>query len=106
MGDVWHFQSIYELQFFNCPACDYREKSKQKFIDHAINVHPESATYLMNVSDIDDVVCPWNEINGSLYVSISKVLLGVARIYVSNIDQVITLAVDLLSFDPLANAND
>ena len=63
MGDVWHFQSIYELQFFNCPACDYREKSKQKFIDHASNVHPESATYLMNVSDIDDVVCPWNEID-------------------------------------------
>ena len=63
MGILWEFQSIYELQFFKCPACDYTEKSKQKFIDHAINVHPESATYLMNVSDIDDVVCPWNEID-------------------------------------------
>ena len=62
MGILWEFQSIYELQFFKCPACDYTEKSKQKFIDHAWNVHPESATYLMNVSDIDDVVCPWNDI--------------------------------------------
>ena len=63
MENLWKFQSIYELQFFNCPACDYKDKSKQEFVDHACNLHPESVTNLMNISDIDDMVCPWNEID-------------------------------------------
>ena len=61
MGNIWKFESIYELQFFNCPACDYKNKSKQEFVHHACNVHPESVNNLTNVSDIDDIVCPWNE---------------------------------------------
>ena len=63
MVNIWKFESIYELQFFNCPACVYKNKSKQEFVDHACNIHPESATYLMNISDIDDVICPRNEID-------------------------------------------
>ena len=63
MKNLWKFQSLYELQFFNCPACDYKDKSKQEFVDHACNVHPESINCLMNVSDIHDVVCPWNRID-------------------------------------------
>ena len=63
MRNLWKFQSIYELQFFNCPACDYKDKSKQDFVDHACNLHPESVTNLKSISDIDDVVCTWNEID-------------------------------------------
>ena len=68
MGNIWKFQSLYELQFFNCPACDYKDKSKQEFVDHACTVHPESINHLiLNIQDgsIDDVVCPWkrNEAN-------------------------------------------
>ena len=63
MGNVWNFQYLYELQFFNCPACNYKDKSKQEFVDHACAVHPESITYLMNFSDINDVICPWNRID-------------------------------------------
>ena len=62
MRNLWKFQSIYELQFFNCPACDYKDKSKQDFVDHACNLHPESVTNFKSISDIDDVVCTWNEI--------------------------------------------
>ena len=62
--NLWEFKSLYELQFFNCPACDYKNKSKQKFVDHACNIHPESINYLMNVQDGsigEDVLCPWNK---------------------------------------------
>ena len=62
MENMWSFHSIYELQFFNCPSCNYKNKSKQEFVDHACNVHPESINNLMNIKDIGDVVCPWNEI--------------------------------------------
>ena len=63
MGNLWEFQSLYDLQFFNCPACDFKDKSKQAFVDHACNVHPESINYFMNVQDgsIGDIVCPWSK---------------------------------------------
>ena len=62
MENLWSFHSIYELQFFNCPSCNYKNKSKQEFVDHACKVHPESINNLMNIKDISDLVCPWNEI--------------------------------------------
>ena len=37
----WNIQSIYELQYFNCPNCIYKNQSKQDFINHAFENHPE-----------------------------------------------------------------
>ena len=38
----WNIQSLFELQFYICPSCEYRDTSKQDFINHASNLHPES----------------------------------------------------------------
>ena len=60
----WHIQSVYEFQYFNCPVCIFKDRSKQEFIDHAINIHPESANGLSNVSDhsLSDIDWPFEQI--------------------------------------------
>ena len=60
--DPWNIQSLYDLQYFNCPVCpDYKNQSKQEFFDHAYNLHPESEEALKNIVDesIGDIVTPW-----------------------------------------------
>ena len=47
----WNIQSIYELQFFGCPSCIYINISKQSFIEHAYEIHPESIAYLSEIKD-------------------------------------------------------
>ena len=42
MENPWDIESIYELQFFNCPSCIFKDQSKQEIINHAYEVHPES----------------------------------------------------------------
>ena len=56
----WNIQSIYDLQFFNCPSCNYKNYSKQEFINHAYNSHPEAYPYLNNIKDgsLDDLITP------------------------------------------------
>ena len=60
----WNVQSLYDLQYFNCPSpfCIYKNNSKQKFINHVYNAHPEKIYYLKNIKDgsMDDITCPWN----------------------------------------------
>ena len=58
----WNIQSLYDLQYFNCPSCSYKNNLKQEFIDHALNFHPESSQYLNNISDgsMTDVQIPNN----------------------------------------------
>ena len=58
----WNINSIYELQFFNCPSCFFKDISKQEIINHAYEVHPESIDFLDNIKDnsLSDIVCPWN----------------------------------------------
>ena len=57
----WNIQSIYELQYFNCPACNYKNHFKQKFLLHANEFHPECIPYLSTIPDdsLYDVICPW-----------------------------------------------
>ena len=64
MEDPWSIQSLFELQFFVCPSCAYKNNSKQEFVYHAYNIHPESIEKLKIINDdsISDVNCPWNEI--------------------------------------------
>ena len=64
MEEPWRIESLFELQFFVCPSCAYKNHSKQNFVNHAYNIHPESINQLKSITDnsISDVNCPWNEI--------------------------------------------
>ena len=64
MKNPWNIQSIFEFQFFNCPSCTFKNNSKQEFVNHAYEIHPESIDFLMNINDnsLLDVQCPWNEL--------------------------------------------
>ena len=63
MDNPWNIKSIYELQFFTCPTCIFKNHSKQEIINHAYETHPESIECLKNIKDesLKDVVLPWNE---------------------------------------------
>ena len=58
----WHVKSIYEFQYFNCPNCNYKDQSKQEFIYHAHEIHPEAINHLNVIQDgsLRDIICPWN----------------------------------------------
>ena len=58
--NVWNIQSLYDLQFFNCPSCTYKNNLKQEFVNHAYELHPESDQYLKNITDgsLSDVEIP------------------------------------------------
>ena len=60
-NNPWDIKSIYELQYFNCPKCVYKNNSKQEFVLHTNENHPEAIKKLINISDgsLDDVYCPW-----------------------------------------------
>ena len=60
----WSVKSIYEFQFFNCPSCVYKINSKQAFINHAYEIHPEATNDLNNIQDgsLSDIICPWDDI--------------------------------------------
>ena len=57
----WEVESIYEFYFFNCPTCSYKHCSKQDFVNHVFDFHPESVDYLKNISDgsLTDIATPW-----------------------------------------------
>ena len=61
----WNIQSIYDLQYFNCPSCIFKNQSKQKFIDHAYEMHPDSIEHLYNIQDdsLTDITFPKNNAN-------------------------------------------
>ena len=58
----WAITSIFQLQYFNCPSCDFRNQSKQSFVEHAFEIHPESIEFLIKISDgsLDDIDYRWN----------------------------------------------
>ena len=64
----WMIQSIYDLQYFNCPTCVYKNHSKQDFINHAFEFHPEVIENLNNIQDgsLNDIDFPWDIKNESL----------------------------------------
>ena len=67
MENPWNIQSIYEFQYFNCPSCVFKNHSKQEFVKHAYEFHPESIDYFTNICDgsLKDVECPWNMTNNT-----------------------------------------
>ena len=50
-NEAWIIQSIYEFQYFNCLGCNFKCKSKQEFVDHLYNDHPEGILTLRNIKD-------------------------------------------------------
>ena len=63
MDNPWNIESIYELQFFTCQTCIFKNHSKQEIINHAYETHPESIECLKNIKDesLKDLLLPWNE---------------------------------------------
>ena len=57
----WNIYSIYDLQYFNCPSCPYKNNIKQEFVNHAFDFHPEAEEYLRSINDgsLDDVEIPF-----------------------------------------------
>ena len=64
----WKIKSIYDLLYFVCPTCAFKDSSKQKFVNHALKEHPEVEVNLMNVRDgsLVDVKCPWSILKGEV----------------------------------------
>ena len=62
MDNPWHIQSIYDLQYFNCPTCEFKDYSKQEFVNHAHDFHPTSIPFLVNIKDesLMDIIFPWD----------------------------------------------
>ena len=56
----WHIQSIYDFQYFICPCCIFKNHSKQEFINHAYETHPDSIVHLLNIKDnsLSDIIFP------------------------------------------------
>ena len=74
MENPWNIQSIYELQYFNCPSCVFKNHSKQELINHAYEFHPESVDYLMNIDDksLIDIILPWDVTNKPIKIEENK----------------------------------
>ena len=62
MENPWNIESIYELQYFNCPSCVFKDRTKQELINHAYDNHPECIDYLIKINDksLIGVMLPWN----------------------------------------------
>lgn len=60
-NNPWDFHSLYDLLYFNCPSCAYKNNSKQEFVNHAYDRHPKSFSELFrNIKDgsLDDIEIP------------------------------------------------
>ena len=65
----WEVESIYEFYYFNCPTCSYKHCSKQDFVNHVIEIHPESVDSLKKICDgsLSNVSIPWEPENDYEY---------------------------------------
>ena len=65
----WEVESIYEFYYFNCPTCSYKHCSKQDFVNHVIEIHPESVDSLKKICDgsLSNVTIPWEPENDYEY---------------------------------------
>ena len=69
----WNVKSLYDLQYFNCPSCIYKNSSKQEFVNHAFQFHPEASSYIKNIQDssMTNIEIP-SENNDGKFISIKK----------------------------------
>ena len=45
----WCVKNIQEFLYFCCPECDIKDQSQELFIKHALDHHPDSREYLINL---------------------------------------------------------
>ena len=64
----WSITSIFELCYFKCPDCTYENSSKQTFINHACEIHPEAIKHLSKIKDgsLGDIICPWENTDNEI----------------------------------------
>ena len=57
----WNTKSLHDFLVFKCPECIFLDSSKQMFVDHACEIHPESIEYLKIISDssVNELELPW-----------------------------------------------
>ena len=60
LENPWDIYSIFELLFYNCPSCEFKHNSKQTFVDHAIENHPEATNGFTNIKDGSLADVEWN----------------------------------------------
>ena len=51
----WDVSNIQEFLYYNCPECDTKERDSEVFIQHALDNHELSKSYLNNPHDQDDI---------------------------------------------------
>ena len=86
----WDVKSIYEFYHFNCPICSYKHSSKQDFVNHVANTHPESVDYLKNLSDgsLCDIETPWKSESDNFIVKKELVEDNVVEEVITSADDV------------------
>ena len=94
MANPWNIVSIYELQYFNCPSCNFKNHSKQDIVTHAYEFHPESINFLTKISDdsLNDVIFPWNNLiikEENLEEIVNEIKIEESNLYEDISDQVI-----------------
>ena len=79
LENPWNINSLYELQYFNCPSCEFKHVGKQDFVYHAYESHPESIDYLTNISDgsLKGILCPWDNSGNELTVEENVIKLEI-----------------------------
>ena len=79
LENPWNINSLYELQYFNCPSCEFKHVGKQDFVYHAYESHPDSIDYLTNISDgsLKGILCPWDNSGNELTVEENVIKLEI-----------------------------
>ena len=56
----WSVDSIYDFNYFCCPECDSKSRTKQEFVNHATSSHPKSIDAFNRISDgsLSDIELP------------------------------------------------
>ena len=105
MESPWKIQSIYELQYFNCPSCIFKDKSKQEFINHACQNHPETIEHLKNIQDksLTDVKLPWSEVSVQV---IKTEPICESEIFQENIEEPIENPLNIDHLDTIKTENN
>ena len=59
----WNINSLYAFLVFDCPSCNFKNSSKQEFVNHVCEMHSEAIDSLKNIYDgsTSDIVWPWEE---------------------------------------------
>ena len=84
----WNVQTIYAMQYYVCPSCTYKHISKQNFMCHAFDTHPESVDYMKNIKDgsLSDILCPWDSNNGKINHDAEEIISNVKEEFDDNND--------------------